>query len=282
MLQIGRDEFEQSLAVAQLAVKLCDLKTATSKAPLEKENPDPEKYLADAWKLIQSAREHVSRPQTDAEYLVARGGSHEAAENVVGRIRSKSRIQFRKLCDPEYRNKEDAVTIHGETWKVYRSERAFDNLFWSYWDATSIIKDEGERKEYGRKVLASWKTNGVPPNDFLALASGFFDFERGVKVITGENRLDCALRWFRRFMKSRLANEDMAERAMAEYRKKRFAPREPYSLRDEFARWKREEKSRNAKLSREARGKRGRLRSKSDKRHGARYKGKRILPSKKI
>jgi hypothetical protein len=56
---------------------------------------------------------------------------------------------------------------------VYRGEgggRAFDNLFWSYWDATSIIKDEGEREEYGRKVLASWKRDGVPPNDFLALA----------------------------------------------------------------------------------------------------------------
>ena len=75
VLQMGRDEFEQSLAVAQLAVKLCDLKTANSKVPLEKENPDPEKYLADAWKLIQSAREHVSRAQTDAEYLAAHGGS---------------------------------------------------------------------------------------------------------------------------------------------------------------------------------------------------------------
>jgi hypothetical protein len=103
----------------------------------------------------------------------------------------------------------------------------------------------------------------------LAIASGYFDFERGVKVITGENRLDRALPAFRRFLKSRFAKEDMAERAMAKYRK-RFAPREPYLLKDEFAKWKRKEKSRDAKLSREGRGKRGRVRSKSDKRLGGR------------
>ena len=34
VLRMERDEFEQSLAVAQLAVKLCDLKTANSKVPL--------------------------------------------------------------------------------------------------------------------------------------------------------------------------------------------------------------------------------------------------------
>ena len=47
----------------------------------------PEEFLAEAWKLIQSAREHVLRPQTHAEYLAAHRGSDEAAENVVGRIR---------------------------------------------------------------------------------------------------------------------------------------------------------------------------------------------------
>ena len=53
---------------------------------------------------------------------------------------------------------------------MFRSERGFDDLFWNYWEVTSIINDEGERKEYGRKMLASWKKDGVPPNDFLALA----------------------------------------------------------------------------------------------------------------
>ena len=268
--KIAKLEFQQSFAVAQLAVKLCTLKKAESKAPLERESLTPGNFLAAAWELIQSARKHVSRPQTDAEYLAAHGGSDEATENVLVRSQSKSHIPFQKLCDPKYRNKGVSVTIHGVTWKVFRSERAFDNLFWSYWDATSIIKDEGERKDYGQKVLDSWKRDGVPPNTFLALASGYFDFERAVKFITGEGRLDCALPWFRRFLKSRFADEDMAERAMAEYREKRFAPLEPYSLKDEFVKWKRLEKSRLAQGSRKARGKRGRVRSKRENRLGAR------------
>jgi hypothetical protein len=186
-------------------------------------------------------------------------------------------VPFEKLCDPEYHNKEDSVTIHGQTWKVFRRERDFDDLFWNYWDATTSIKDEGERKEYGQKVLDSWKRDGVPPNDFLALASGYFDFERGVKVITGENRPERALRWFRRFLKSRFADGDMAERVMAEYRQKGFASsRSLFALKDEFAKWKRKEKSRSARQAR------GGVRSKSDKRRGARYKGKRIPPSKRI
>jgi len=199
---------------------------------------------------------------------------------------------------------------------VCRSERRFDDLFWAYWrdlgeQWTEWMKGEKPRtpwmkrdavtfwklahnkekypggfnqlwKERGQSMLASWKRDGVPRGHFLALASGYFDFERGVKFITGENRLDCALPWFRRFLQSRFADEDMVERAMAKYREKRFVFGEPYSLKDEFAKWKCEEKSRNAQLSRESRGKRGRVRSKSDKRLGARYKGKRILPNKKI
>ena len=138
-------------------------------------------------------------------------------------------------------------------------------------------------KERGQSMLASWKKDGVPGVHFLALASSYFDFERGVKFITGESRLDRALFSFRRFLKSRFANEDMAERAIAEYSEKAFGSvEESYSLKDKFAKWKREEKSCNAKASRKARGKRGRVRSKSDKRLGARYKGKRIPPSKKI
>lgn len=310
--KIGGTEFEQIIAVAQMAVKLCelqkrelqnkweaedknythDLQTAVTEPEKKRVNEernrqmesriatlDPEGFLPRAWQLIGKARQHVVRAQTDEEYLVALGGSREAAEDVAGRILGASRVPFEKLCEPEYRNKRDTEIIRltdaetGKTieveWRVLRSERAFDNLFWSYWDAASIIQDEGEKKAYGQKVLDSLKRNGLPPNTFLALASGYFDFERGVKVITGENRLDRALPAFRRFLKSRFAKEDMAERAMAKYRK-RFAPREPYLLKDEFAKWKRKKKSRDAKLSREGRGKRGRVRSKSDKRLGGR------------
>ncbi len=141
--KLSGDEFQQSFAVAQLAVKLCELKKAATKVPLEKDNLDPQKCLAQAWELIQSAREHVARPQTNAEYLAAHGGSHEAAENVVGSTLSASRVSFKKLCDPG-RNKggpeiiklpdvETGKTIEVE-WRVYRGkggERAFDNLFWA-------------------------------------------------------------------------------------------------------------------------------------------------------
>jgi hypothetical protein len=53
---------------------------------------------------------------------------------------------------------------------VYTSERGFRNLFWAYWDSTSVLTDQGERIKYGKKMLASWKRDGVPANTFLALA----------------------------------------------------------------------------------------------------------------
>jgi hypothetical protein len=127
------DEFRQSFAVAQLAVKLCQLKIAQSKTPLEKENLDPAKFLDEAWKLIESACDRVLREQTDAEYLAAQGGSHEAAENVIERTLRASTVPFQKLCNAK-RNKGDSDRIHGMDWKVYRSKRAFEDLFWAYWN----------------------------------------------------------------------------------------------------------------------------------------------------
>jgi len=64
-LKVEPEEFRQCYAAANLAVKLCELKKANSRVPLEKENLEPEKFLDEAWKLIESAREHVSRSQTD-------------------------------------------------------------------------------------------------------------------------------------------------------------------------------------------------------------------------
>jgi len=172
--KIDNDEFQQSVAVAQLAVKLWEIKIAKlNLSPLEKQklrdNPDLTQCLGEAWELVQKAREHVLEPQSNAEYLVAHGGSHQAGENVAGRILSPSLVPFKKLCDPEYCNKDDSVTIHGKDWKVYRSKHGFDDLFWGYWHSTSTLTDEGERTEYGKKKLASWKRDGVPPNTFLAL-----------------------------------------------------------------------------------------------------------------
>jgi hypothetical protein len=210
--KIDHDEFQQSNAVAQLAVRLCELKKVTSKIPLEKENLDPEKFLEEAWELIEKAREHVLRQQTGAEYLAQHGGGHEAAEKVIDRILPKT-IDFNKLCDPK-RNAGDTELIklpdcdserpHEVIWKVFRSKHGFDNLFWDYWNDcgeqwTQWMKGEKPRtpwmkrdavtfaklahnkekypggfkqlwKERGQSMLASWKRDGVPANDFLALA----------------------------------------------------------------------------------------------------------------
>jgi hypothetical protein len=196
--KIASEEFLQSYAVAELAVKLWEIKIAKlNLPPLEKQklrdNPDLTQCLGEAWELIQKAREHVLEPQSVAEYLVAHGGSHEAGENVIGSILSASRVPFKNLCDPNYETKDDDVTpielfdsetggTHKVHWKVYRSERGFDDLFWAWWRETSILKlrmvlnpeapgnapDKWE--EYGKQKLASWKQDGVQPNDLLALA----------------------------------------------------------------------------------------------------------------
>lgn len=107
-------------------------------------------------------------------------------------------------------------------------------------------------------------------------------FNRGVKLITGEKRPDRALKWFGPFILSRSADAATAERAIAEVREKGFDTHQVVLLRDQFRVFKREEKSRKAKESRAAHRQRARVKSKNDKRLGARYKGKRIPPSKKI
>ena len=164
----GSDEFQQCFAVAQLAVKLCEFKKAQSRMVDEIVNLDPKDCLAEAWELIESAREHVLRP---------------TLEDVVERKLRESLIPFKKLCDPK-RNKGDSETIHGVIWKVLTTERGFDDLFWTYWRKTSILRlrmimsrsevlgnETDKWKEYGDALLASWKRDGVPPNDFLALAT---------------------------------------------------------------------------------------------------------------
>jgi len=176
-LKIKPGEFQQCYAVARLAVKLCELKKANAK-----ENLQPQEFLGEAWKLIEKARENVSRPQSNAEYLADQHGSHEEGERVVGRILSESRIPFKKLCNAE-RNKGDSEMIHGVIWKVFTTERGFDDLFWTYWRETSTIRlrmivsrsevlgnETDKWEEYGKQMLASWKRDGVPANDLLALA----------------------------------------------------------------------------------------------------------------
>jgi hypothetical protein len=165
VLRITGEEFQQSFAVAQLAVKLWENKMAKLTAsPLEKDKvraDGPNEFLKEAWQLIESAHKVVLRPQTDVEYLTSQGGSSEASERVIGRRLRKSCVPFKKLCDPE-RNKGDSETIKipgadGEIAvdsKVYRSERGFDELFSGYWtDFGANWRNPGKAKEQGKLRL---------------------------------------------------------------------------------------------------------------------------------
>jgi hypothetical protein len=224
------------------------------------------------------------RSQTDVEQSLAAGADHQAREKRVADKLLKALVPFQKLCNTE-RKEGYTEMIHGVKWTVYRSERGFDDLFWDYWrDCGEQWKDTDREKppvpctKEERETLAAlardkeaWEKRGKSrlAANFWGLARfrGYCDFESQVKVITGQDRLDRALPWFRRFLKSRFANEDMAEKAMAEYREKAFAPEQLDSLKDAFAKWRTEEVSRKRS---EARGKRGRVKSKSDKRLGGR------------
>ena len=206
VLSITGDEFRQSYAVAQLAVKLCELKRAKAEH-FEKQNLEPKNFLSDAWQLIEDARKHVLREQTAAEYLRQQGGSEEALRNVVRRTMDARYIPFEKLCDPE-RNKGDTGTIAGIPWKVFLSERGFDKLFWDYsrdigeklkeaasrggplkltvqgegvvWpqaevkERAKLARDTVAWKKQVQQRLKSWKQAGGWLGDFLALA----DFRR--------------------------------------------------------------------------------------------------------
>jgi hypothetical protein len=140
VLKIPGDEFQQSFAVAQLALKLWQASKTSNVKSIEK--ADPKDFLADAWELIESAREHVMRPQTDLEYLIEQGSPRDALAAIFGRRDRERMILFARLCDPN-RNKADTEmiklpdaesekTIEVE-WKVYCSERGFDDLFLAYW-----------------------------------------------------------------------------------------------------------------------------------------------------
>jgi hypothetical protein len=80
-------------------------------------------------------------------------------------------------------------------------------------------------------------------------------FERGVKFITKEKRLDRAMPWFRRFLRARSGSEKIYDNALATCRTSGFAPVQAGTLRTAFAKWKAEQKSRTAKINRAKRKK---------------------------
>jgi hypothetical protein len=184
VLRIAKgDEFQQSFAVAQLAVKLCEIKMANSKAPLEKENLDPKNFLKEAWNLIESAREHVARPQTEIEYLVEQGGGSDALATVFERESRAELIPFKKLCDPE-RKPGDVEPIGDISWPVYRSKKRFEEMFSRYANSQS----KKWRATEGRD-LERWIKGKAAPDKFPPLT------EVGYGTI--EKRKEVAERWLR-------------------------------------------------------------------------------------
>ena len=199
VLKIAGEEFQQSVAVAQLAVRLCELEHARSKIVKQ-----PDEYLLEAWELIQKARAHVMRPATPLEYMAGGDGSHEELAVALGQL-SEPNVAFAELCDPDRKGggTETIEVLDAKTgkrikvkWKVYRSLLGFEKLFGAYWlskgeewkeaDRTkkpvpqhskdhstifaALARKEEVWKERGERLLKSWKQHGVPPADFVALA----------------------------------------------------------------------------------------------------------------
>ena len=162
VLRMPGDEFQQSFAVAQLAVKLWEIKMAKSKVPLEKENLDPKDFLEEAWNLIASAGEHVVRPQTTVEYIVEHGGSDDAITEVIDRRRRERLIPFKKLCNPE-RQPGTVEDIGDISWPVYRSKKRFEEMFWRYANSQSKKWRETEGRDLERWVKGKAMPDNFPP-----------------------------------------------------------------------------------------------------------------------
>jgi hypothetical protein len=84
-------------------------------------------------------------------------------------------------------------------------------------------------------------------------------FEPGVKFITGENRLDRAMPWFRKFIGSRTPNEQACNTEIAKARKDGFTGIQLSKFQAAFGGWKTKEKSRIARTKSAKRKKKDRL-----------------------
>jgi hypothetical protein len=96
-------------------------------------------------------------------------------------------------------------------------------------------------------------------------------YVRGVELITGKKRWGRALPKFRAFLESQAQTKEAVEQLDVKYRQNGFSGAKIIRLRDDFVAWWKEEKSRKAKQNR---AKRGRVKSKNDKRLGARLRKK--------
>jgi hypothetical protein len=84
-------------------------------------------------------------------------------------------------------------------------------------------------------------------------------FEPGVKLITGEWRLDRAMPWFRKFIGSQTPNEQACNTEIAKARKDGFTGVGLVEFHNAFNNWKAKEKSRMARTKSAKRKKKGQL-----------------------
>jgi hypothetical protein len=103
-------------------------------------------------------------------------------------------------------------------------------------------------------------TYGCVPRELVEYYNSFRrPFEYGVKYITGEERLDRAMPWFRKFIGSRTPNEQACNIEIAKARQDGFTGVQLRRLRVDFDDWKPTEKSRIARIKSAKRKKKGQV-----------------------
>lgn len=142
---------------------------------------DPKGFLREAWNLIAAARLKVTRPITNAENVAAKNGDHEAIVEAVGLYDKDRRIPFGHLCNSEpprknitfqTKNPKSGDTGPDVVWQVYTTEKGFNKLFWSWWNAKKLpdeIKTAAERKDAGEWWLEDARERGIVENEVLEL-----------------------------------------------------------------------------------------------------------------
>jgi len=165
---------------------------------------EPKGFLSEAWRLIEAAREHVSPPvgmsQAQAE-LWLNEKLLVPFKKLCDPKRKKGDSET--ICGEHWKVYRSSEKKGKQAQRA--AERAFDNLFWAYWheigekwrdpiqaeeqgklrfDGNSVqmfsneerkllgkrARDKRAWKELGKKKLASWKRDGLPLADFLAIA----------------------------------------------------------------------------------------------------------------
>jgi hypothetical protein len=124
------------------------------------------------------------------------------------------------------------------------------------------VMDEGLKKAF--LTIDDWKEtiDGLPrkvAEYFDTVFEKYRSFEPGVKFITREKRLDRAMPWFRKFIRSRTPNEQACNMEIAKARKDGFTGARLFTLNWDFDGWKVKEKSRMARTKSAKRKKKDQL-----------------------